>query len=227
MHKNFQSPRGLLIASVVLAGSLVAAPASQAAGPKRCKAAAAKAHAKVKVKGPSSLVASRGSEEEFTLTHFACLYSKPKLYKIPGQNGGGSENFSKFTLKGRYVAYEHLNAEEASTFYPAYIELVDLKLRKKLYQRDAFPLIPKDDNGTVISISKILLRSDGAVAWTSYNQQRKLRAVLTVLKDQAEAVEVDKGKDIEPQSLKRVTGDSSMFSWVRGGAVKTAPFGGS
>src|SRR4051812_6723851 len=111
MRRNRRGYRALL-AVAVLAASLVAPPASNAASSTRCKALAGKA--KVVAKGKDSMVVSRGNADAITLTHYACLYTKPRLYKLPGQNGGDTELFGRFTLGGRYLAYEHVNAEEAS-----------------------------------------------------------------------------------------------------------------
>jgi hypothetical protein len=209
----------------VLTATLAAAPASEAASSKRCRALAPKA--RVVVKGPSSLVLVRGTREDFTQTFYACLYAKPRLYRVPGQDGGDAERFGRFKLAGRYVAYEHVNVEEASNFYPGYIELVDVRRRKRLFQHDAFRLTEDEENaGAVTGLTQILLRTDGAVAWIGTEENTKRFSVQTALRTQASPAEVDNGTDIERSSLRRVAGDTNAFSWRRAGDVKSAPFGG-
>jgi hypothetical protein len=118
MLLNRRGHRAVLIAAALLIASLGVAPASDAASSKRCRALAGKA--RVVAKGKDSLVVSRGNATNFTLTYSACLYVKPRLFKIPGQNGGDTEHFGRFTLGGRYLAYEHVNAEEAAGYNPSW-----------------------------------------------------------------------------------------------------------
>jgi hypothetical protein len=218
--------RHLLSASALLAASLAIVPAADAASSKRCRALAPKA--KIVAKGPDSMVLRRGSRENFTQTFSACLYAKPRLYKIPGQNGGDTERFGRFTLNGRYVAYEHVNVEEASTLYPGYIEEVDLRQRKRLFQFDAIHLTKDEENyGAVSGLTQILLRSDGAVAWIGEEENSKRFSVQTALRTQKKPVEVDAGKDIGPHSLRRTAAPEPEFSWTRGGTRKSAPYGGA
>jgi hypothetical protein len=227
-----QSKRYAILAAVV--ALVVAAPAqalgsagvgSAASKSKRCRALAPKA--RVVVRGPDSLVFVRGKRDNFTQTFYACLYAKPRLYKIPGQNGGDTERFARFTLSGRYVAYEHVNVEEASNFYPGYIELVDVRKRKRIFQHDAFPLTIDEENaGAVTGLTQILLREDGAVAWIGREENSKRYSVQTALRTQKNPAEVDRGRDVGPHSLRRGVDEAGGFSWTRGGERKTAPFGG-
>jgi hypothetical protein len=210
---------------VLTAALLVVAPASHAASSKQCKRAVAKSKAKVLGKGRDALIASRGSEGQLNLTYFACLYSKPQLYKIPGQNGGDTEFFGLFTTSGRYLAYQHVNQEQAATFSPGWIEIVDLKRRKRISQYDAFPVGPMDEETT--SVAQILLERSGAVAWIG----RDFGApddfsVQTALLGQAQPAEVDRGTDVGPHSLRRGVGTTPTFSWTRAGVRKEAAFGG-
>jgi hypothetical protein len=219
--------RKTLAAFALLAASAAAAaaPAAEAASAKRCKALAPKA--RVVVKGPASIVLVRGSSDDFNKTFLTCLYAKPRLYKIPGQDGGAAERFRRFKLAGRYVAYEHVNVEEASNFYPGYVELVDIRKRVRVYQHDAFPLTAQEqDAGAVTGVSQILLRADGAVAWIGHEENSQRRVVHTALRTQVNPVEVDNGADIAKSSLRRVAGDDDAFTWMRGGETKTAQFGG-
>jgi hypothetical protein len=219
--------RHAAVSSALLATLLVAAPAADAATSKRCRALAG-AKAKVAAKGPASIVFRKGSRENLTQTFYACLYAKPRLVKIPGQNGGDSERFSRFTLNGRYVAYEHVNVEEASNFYPGYVELVDIRQRKRLFQHDAFPLTPKEeDAGAVTGVNQILLRGDGAVAWIGHEENSKRFSVQTALRTQKKPVEVDSGKDIGPRSLRGSVTNAAEFSYTRGGERKIATYGGA
>jgi hypothetical protein len=209
---------------VVMAALLVAAPAADAATSKQCKRAVAKAKAKVLGKGRYALIAKRGSEGQLNLTYYACLYTKPKLYKIPGQNGGDTEFYSLFTTSVRYLAYQHVNQEQAATFSPGWIEIVDLKRRKRVAQH-AFPVGPEDEETT--SVAQILLQPDGAVAWIG----RDLGApdnfsVQTALLGQARPAEVDRGTDVGPHSLRRGVGLTPTFSWTRAGVRKEAAYGG-
>jgi hypothetical protein len=220
-------PRGLLIASALLVASLAAAPASEAASSKHCKTLAANAKAKVVVKSSKAMVVVKGKSGQLTQTYYACLYAKPGLYKLPGgQNGGDTEFFGKFTLAGRYLAYQHVNEEPAASDYPAWIDLVDLKQRKRIYERDAVKLSKEEESfGATTSVLQILLRSDGAVAWIGRHNNKDF-TVNTVLLKQKTASEVDRGKNIGGHSLKAVANDPNTFSWLRGGTRKTAPFGG-
>src|SRR5215213_1564433 len=105
-----------LISLAVATTLLLAAAPSQAASSKACKRLAG--NAKVVLKGKESLVARRGTESNLNLTYYACLYSQPRLYKLPGQNGGDTEFYGRFTPAGRFLAYQHVNSEEAATFTP-------------------------------------------------------------------------------------------------------------
>ena len=210
---------------VLTAALLVAAPASQAASSKQCKRAVAKAKAKVLGKGRDALIASRGSEGQLNLTYYACLYSKPRLYKIPGQNGGDTEFYATFTNSGRYVAYQHGNQEQAATFSPSWLEIVDLKQRKRVAQYDAFPVGPEDEETT--NVAQILLQPDGAVAWIGRDfGAPDIFSVQTALLGQATPAEVDRGTDVGPHSLRRGVGTTPTFSWTRGGVRKEAAYGG-
>jgi hypothetical protein len=218
-----RNSRAFLLAVALLAASLVAAPASNAASSKRCKALAGKA--KVIVKGKDEQVVSRGRESALTLTYYACLYTKPRLWKIPDQNGGDTELFNTFTSQGRYLAYGHVNAEEASPFTPSWIDLVDLKRRKRIFQHDAFPIGPMDEEST--GVTQILLRADGAVAWIAYALGSPDNySVQTVLPAQAKPAEVDRGEDVGKTSLRRVADNPDAFSWTRAGVRKEAVDGG-
>src|SRR5215212_454434 len=135
--------RALLLALAVLLASLAATPSSQAATSKQCKRLAGKA--KVIVKARESMVVSRGNANALTLTYYTCLYARPRLYKLPGQNGGDTEFYGKFTPAGRYLAYSHLNQEQAAVFSPGFVQMVNLKRRKRVFQYDAFPVGPTDE----------------------------------------------------------------------------------
>jgi hypothetical protein len=223
MRPNSRGRRALVLAVAVLAASLGAASAADAASSKRCRALAGKA--KVVVKDADSIVVSRGDARDYTLSFYACLYAKPRLFKLPGQNGGSTERFARFTPQGRFLAYEHVNVEEASPFYPGYIELVDLASRKLVFRHDAFPVGPMDEETT--GVSQILLRQDGAVAWIGYDKASPDNySVQTLLSGQANPAEVDRGTDIGKNSLRRVGGNLAAFTWLRGGERKTAAFGG-
>jgi hypothetical protein len=212
----------LPITLAVSATLLFAAPASQAASSKQCKRLAG--NTKVVLKGKDSLVVRRGSESNLNLTYYACLYSSPRLYKLPSQNGGDTEFYGRFTPAGRFLAYEHVNAEEAATFTPGWIEMVDLKRRKRVFQYDAFPAAPEDERDT--SVPQILLRRDGAAAWIGRSFDEKDYSVQTALPGQTTAAEVDRGTDVGPTSLRRVVDNADLFSWTRAGLRKEAAFGG-
>ena len=210
---------------VLMAALLVVAPASHAATSKQCKRAVAKAKGRVLGKGRDALIASRGSEGQLNLTYYACLYTKPRLYKFPGQNGGDTEFFSLFTNSGRYVAYQHVNQEQAATFSPGWLEIVDLKQRKRVAQYDAFPVGPQDEETT--NVAQILLQRDGAVAWIGRDFGVPDNfSVQTALLGQATPAEVDRGTDVGPTSLRRGVGPTPTFSWTRAGVRKEAAYGG-
>jgi hypothetical protein len=222
MRRTNRGRRALLLTAALLVPALAAAPASDAAGSKRCKALAGKK--KILVKGPDSMVVSRGNADDYTLTYYGCLYVKPRLVKLPDQNGGDSEFFDQFTLKGKYLAYGHVNVEEAAAHTPGWIELVDLERRRRIFKHDAFPDDAiEEDSG----VTQILLRADGALAWIGYlSGARDTYSVQTVLPGQPAPAEVDRGQDIGKRSLRRAVGDSNAFSWVRGGTRMTAAYGG-
>ena len=215
--------RALVLALTLIVASLVAAPATQAASSKQCRRLAGKA--KVIVKARESMVVSRGNANALTLTYYACLYAKPRLYKLPGQNGGDTEFYGKFTPAGRYLAYAHINQEQAAVFSPGFVEMVDLKRRKRVFQYDAFPVGPMDEETT--NVAQILLRDDGAVAWIGRDLGTPDNfSVQTALPGQAQPAEVDRGTDVGPASLRRVVDSAETFSWLRGGVRKEAAFGG-
>jgi hypothetical protein len=215
--------RVLPLAAALLVASLGAAPAADAASSKRCKALAGKA--KVVVKGTDSLVFKRGTSDDYTLTYYACLYAKPRLYKLPGQNGGDTEHFDQFTVAGHFLAYGHVNAEAAAVHNPGWIELVDLERRRRIFQHDAFPVAADAEKTT--GVYQILLRRDGAAAWIGYVLGSPDRfSVQTVLPGQATPAEVEQSVAIHRRSLRRVAGDPDVFTWVSGPDRKTAAFGG-
>jgi hypothetical protein len=213
-----------LFVPALLALSLCAASTADAASSKRCSRLVPRG-AKVVAKGRDSMVISRGSAGDLTLTYYACVYVKPRLYKLPGQNGGDTEFFGKFTLGGKYLAYAHINQEQAATFSPGYVVLVDVKRRKKIFEFDAVPVDPTEDATT--NVSQILLRTDGAVAWIGDKlDSPDVFSVQTALPGQAKPAEVDRGSDVGKSSLQRVAGNDDTFSWLRGGQRKEAAFGG-
>ena len=215
--------RSLVLTLALAVASLGAAPASEAASSKRCRALAGKQ--KVVAKSNDAIVVRRGTEQQLTLTYSYCLFVKPRLYKLPGQNGGDTEYYGPFTLQGRYLAYGHVNAEEASPFTPGWVEMVDMKRRKRLFQHDAFPTEPTAEDST--GVTQILVRADGAIAWIGYLfDQPENYAVQTALLGQAQPAEVDRGTDVGKTSLRRVPGNDEAFSWTRGGVRKQAIFGG-
>jgi hypothetical protein len=216
--------RAFRLILVVMAALLVAAPASHAASSKQCKRAVSKAKAKVFAKGRYTLIARRGTEQNLNLTYFACLYTKPQLYKLPGQNGGDTEFYGRFTGSGNFLAYQHVNSEEAATFTPGWLEVVDLKRRKRIAQYDAFPSAPEDEKDT--SVAQILLERNGSVAWIGLDFDEKNYSVQTALAGQAQPAEVDRGTDVGPTSLRRGVGTTPTFSWTRGGVRKEAAYGG-
>jgi hypothetical protein len=223
MPRTSRGPRALLLAAALLVASLGASPAADAASSGRCRSLAGKM--KVIVKGKDSMVVSKGSEDNINLTFYGCLYVKPRLYKLPEQNGGDTELLSLFTPAGRYLAYAHVNAEEASPTTAGWIEMVDLKRRKKVFQYDAFPSAPDSDVSS--GVNQILLRADGAVAWIGYELGTPDKySVQTALPGQAKPAEVDQGTDVGKKSLRRGVGSDDTFSWLRGGVRKEAAFGG-
>jgi hypothetical protein len=223
MSQNSRGTRAVLLSAALLAAALAATPAADAASSKRCKALAGKA--KVIVKGPDSLVVKRGSSDNFTLTYYGCLYVKPRLVKLPGQNGGDTEHFDKFTLSGRYLAYGHVNAEAAADHNPGWIELLDLQRRKRISQYAAFPVGPENDQTT--GVLQILLRADGAVAWIGYKYgTTDTYSVQTALLGQATPAEVDQGIYVGRTSLRRVPDNPAAFSWRGRDGRQTAIFGG-
>jgi hypothetical protein len=217
--------RFLILTLALLGAALVLAPVSQAASSKPCKRLVAKSKAKVSGKGRYALIAKRGSQSRLNLTYYACLYSKPSLYKLPGQNGGDTEFFSLFNASVRYLAYQHVNQEQAATFSPGWIEIVDLKRRKRVAQYDAFPVGPEDEETT--NVAQILLQPDGAVAWIGRDFGAPDNfSVQTALLGQAQPAEVDRGPDVGPSSLRRGTRSTPTFSWTRAGVRKEAAYGG-
>jgi hypothetical protein len=220
--RTMRPSRFLTLGLALAVASVGVAPAAEAASSKQCKRLAGKA--KVVVKGKESLVVKRGTESNLNLKYYACLYAAPRLYAIPGQNGGDTEFYGRFTPAGRFLAYEHINSEEAATFTPGWIEMVDLKRRKRIFQFDAFPQGPMDERDT--SVTQILLRRDGAVAWIGRSFDEKDYVVDTALPGQATPAEVDHGTDVGPTSLRRVVDNADAFSWTRAGVRKEAAFGG-
>ncbi|MEA2623504.1 MAG: hypothetical protein QOH61_2414 [Chloroflexota bacterium] len=216
--------RYLLLSSALLIASLGAASTADAASSKGCRALVAKDKSKIVVRGKTSLVARRGTLADYNLTYKACLYSKPRLYKL--RSDGATERYARFTLAGNFMAYAHTDVEEASAFYPSWIELVDLKRRVQVYQHDAYPAGPSEE--TAAGIPQILLRTDGAVAWIATNDTSDPSnySVQTILPSQANPAEVDRGPDVGPTSLRRSVQSADVFSWERGGVRKEAAYGG-
>jgi hypothetical protein len=216
--------RLLMLSAALLIATLGASSTANAASSKRCTALVAKDKSKVALKGKTSLVARRGSLADYNLTYKACLYSKPRLYKL--RSDGATERYGRFTLAGNFMAYEHRNVEEASAFYPTWIELVDLKRRVQVYSHDAYPAGPSEEISS--GIPQILLRADGAVAWIASNDvsEPSNYSVQTILPNQANPAEVDRGADVGPTSLRRSVQSDDVFSWLRGGVRKEAAFGG-
>jgi hypothetical protein len=215
--------RRRLLLLALLATALCAAPAADAASSKKCRQLAGKQ--KVVAKSTDAIVVRRGSEPNLTLTYSYCLFVKPRLYKLPGQNGGDTEFYNDFTLQGRYLVYGHVNAEEASPINPGWIEMVDMKRRKRLFQYDAFPVGPQDEEST--GVTDILVRQDGAVAWIGYRLDNPdVYSVQTALLGQQKPAEIEQGTDIGKTSLRTVPGNETAFSYTRAGVRKEAAFGG-
>jgi hypothetical protein len=213
----------LVVTLAVATAALGVAPAADAsAASARCKALGGKT-AKVVATSKGALVLSRGSFNKLTLTYYGCLYAKkPRLYKLPEQNGGDTEFFGKFTFAGRYLAYTHGNEENAAVVSPSWVELADLKGRKHISKYDTFP--GESSN----HVTQILLKTDGALAWIgeAFTNDGTKRIVQTALAGQATAAEVDRDPKISNKSLRLVTGDSASFTWLRSGTLQTAAFGG-
>jgi hypothetical protein len=223
MLQHSRGHRAILLSAALLVAALAAAPSADAASSKRCKALAGKMT--ILAKGPDSMVVKRGSSEKFTLTYYGCLYVKPRLVKLPGQNGGDTEHFDKFTLNGRYLAYGHVNAEPAAGHVPGWIELLDLQRRKRIFQYDAFPVGPQDEEST--GVLQILLRADGAVAWIGYKYGAPdTYSVQTAVPGQVTPAEVDQGIYVGRTSLRSVPDNPAAFSWRGRDGRQSAIFGG-
>lgn len=214
--------RILLLTLALSIAAFGAVPTADAATAKRCQAAAKKAKAKVIKKGKSSLVARRGRETEIGARYYGCLYSKPKLYKFSNRYAGDTDFYDGFKLNGRYLAYVHQNVEEAASDFPAYIELVDLRARRQVHKFDGFP------GADTFSVTQFILQPNGAIAWIGEDGRSEptQRSVQTALVGQDTPVEVERGTAIGQTSLRRVPGDPTRFSWLSGGARKSAAFGG-
>ena len=214
--------RILLLTLALSVAAFAAVPSAHAATAKRCQAAAKKAKAKVLKKGKTSLVARRGRETEIGARYYGCLYSKPKLYKFSNRFAGDTDFYDGFKLNGRYLAYAHQNVEEAASDFPTYIELVDLRARRRIHKFDAFP------GASSFSLLQFILQRNGALAWIGEDGRSDPAqlSVQTVLVSQSAPVEVDRGTAIGRTSLRRVPTDPAQFSWESGGVRKTAAFGG-
>jgi len=153
---------------------------------------------------------------------YGCAFSSEQARRLPGQSCCEVDVVSGFQLQGRYVAYRSLNQEPAATVANDTLYVYDVKTGQIKVRA---PAVPPETTPGSRSISSIVVKANGSVAWIGGVQAGSSNADYQVQIDDTAGsgpVTVDHGSDIAPDSLAKASDGLSIY-WTRGIVAKTSP----
>ncbi len=212
----------------VVAVLITAVPAGGAAGsrksapkcpPKHWPVLVADAQAQLYVH-PASIV------EPFTPAEvYGCAYATKRSYDLgpaPGEcggGGGGCAGVEHEVLAGPVVAYEEFGASNEHGTAEWVVVVRNLRTGRVLHREaTGMPSAPSSENVGVGATVAIVVKSDGAVAWTNEDESRTSYQVHAV--DESGSRLLASGGDIDPHSLALA---GSTLYWTQGGQPYSAP----
>jgi hypothetical protein len=210
--------RRLLLPAFVLAGLLVV-PAGASSATNPCREHAKKD--RVLAQSPKAVVYSARRSRHGTYVN-ACSFKGKKSVRLEGQDGGYSNYIGGYQLKGRYLAFEVFDTEEASASGFSTVYSVNLNTRKTVVNIRSAEGHDGNPQGEGASVAHgVVLGVDGAVAWINENTNYDVKLSVHTAAPGGRHTVIDIGNDIGKDSL-ALAADRHTIYWTRAGQVKAA-----
>jgi hypothetical protein len=201
--------RKLMSMAAALALLVAAAPAD-AATRNKCRTSSTTGGAKILKRTPAVVVFTK------RLGYYGCAYSGGPIKQLLDEGGGIHERGdSAPRISGRYVAYATLGSAIGDEFDR--VVVWDLKEGKLKFRAGS------------TFVQDLDVKSNGSVAWTQVSvvaaaqgQSRWYEVLAASTVDREGAVLLDRGTDVDPQSL-ALSPERESVRWTRGGSQRSSP----